>query len=276
MALKITTLIEDTPGEHKALLYEHGLSFFIEKDNFRMLFDTGQSAAYLSNAHELNIDLGRIDCVALSHGHYDHSGGFRALTEITTDFTLFTGQGFFDEKYGVSGQTSEFLGNNFDESFLSGKGIDHQYVHERIREISPGVFLLSDFPRIHEDEMINQRFLVLRNGTFHQDLFEDEIAIAIDTPKGLVVILGCAHPGMKNMLDSAVELLGKPVYAVLGGTHLVEARGNNLELSLTYLKNETIKVIGVSHCTGQEALGRLAGSNDRYQRNGTGSSLFIV
>jgi 7,8-dihydropterin-6-yl-methyl-4-(beta-D-ribofuranosyl)aminobenzene 5'-phosphate synthase len=275
MALKITTLIEDTPGEHLALQYEHGLSFFIEKDKFRMLFDTGQSGAFLSNAQQLNIDLSRIDCVALSHGHYDHSGGFRALTEKTTDFTLFTGQGFFDEKYGVSGQTSEFLGNNFDESFLSCIKIHRRVIHERINEISPGVYILSGFSRIHDDETVNQRFKVFKNETFQQDLFEDEIAIVIDTSWGLVVLLGCAHPGMKNMLDTAVELLGKPIYAVLGGTHLVEAHGRNLELSLEYLKNETIKVIGVSHCTGQEALGRLATCNDRYQRNRTGSSLFI-
>jgi 7,8-dihydropterin-6-yl-methyl-4-(beta-D-ribofuranosyl)aminobenzene 5'-phosphate synthase len=177
MPLKVTTLIEDNPGEHKALIYEHGLSFFIEKDECRILFDTGQSEAFLRNAHQLNIDLGRIDYVVLSHGHYDHSGGFRALTEKTTHFTLFTGQGFFEEKYGVSDSTNEFLGNNFDKAFLSFKGINHQFIHERIKEIFPGVYILSDFPRIYDDETINPRFNVLKDGTFQQDLFEDEIML---------------------------------------------------------------------------------------------------
>jgi 7,8-dihydropterin-6-yl-methyl-4-(beta-D-ribofuranosyl)aminobenzene 5'-phosphate synthase len=80
---------------------------------------------------------------------------------------------------------------------------------------------------------------------------------------------------MKNMLDAAVELLQKPIYAVLGGTHLVEAQGNSLGVSLEYLKNETIKIIGVAHCTGQAALDRLADGNRHYQQNRTGSSLFI-
>jgi len=275
MSLKVTTLIENSQGEHKALMYEHGLSFFIEKDDCRILFDTGQSGAFLRNAVQLNIDLGRIDCVVLSHGHYDHSGGLRALTEKTTHFTLFTGQGFFDEKYGMCDQTCEFLGNNFDEHFLSLKEIAHQYVHEPLKEIYPGVYILSDFPRIHEDETINSRFKILRNGTFRPDLFEDEIAIVIDTPRGLAVLLGCSHPGMKNMLDTAVGLLHKPIYAVLGGTHLVEAPENSLNMSLEYLKNESIQIIGVSHCTGQVALARLAEDNHRYQQNRTGSSLFI-
>jgi len=275
MSLKITTLVEDNPGEHKALIHEHGLSFFIEKDDCRILFDTGQSGAFLSNAGQLNIDLGRLDYVVLSHGHYDHSGGFRVLTEKTTHFTLFTGQGFFDKKYGVSDTTCEFLGNNFDETFLSFKEIDHQFIHEPLKEISPGVYILSDFPRIHDDEVINPRFKILKNGTFHQDLFEDEIVIAVDTPRGLVVLLGCSHPGMKNMLDAAAGLLQKPVYAVLGGTHLVEAPKNSLDVSMDYLKNDTIQIIGVSHCTGQAATDRLEDGNSHYRRIRTGSSLFI-
>jgi len=142
MSLKITTLIENNPGEHKALLFEHGLSFFIEKDDCRILFDTGQSSAYLANASQLKIDLSHLDYVVLSHGHYDHSGGFRALTKLTTRFTLLTGQGFFDEKYGVNNGTAEFIGNNFDETFLSYKRIKHQFIQERREEIFP-VFLFS-------------------------------------------------------------------------------------------------------------------------------------
>ncbi len=275
MQLKITTLIEDTIGEHKGLLYEHGLSFFVENDNCRMLFDVGQSAAFLSNARQLNIDLNSLDYVVLSHGHYDHSGGFKALVEQTKQFTLFTGEGFFDEKYGVSKDTSEFLGNNFDESFLSLTKITHEFIREPFREISPGVYVISDFPRIYDDEKINTRFKIFKDGSFQQDFFDDEVAVAIDTPRGLVVLLGCSHPGMKNMLNAAADMLHRPLYAVLGGTHLMEARGESLDLSLDYLQNEHIQIIGASHCTGKEALDRLASGNNRYQVNRTGSSLFI-
>lgn len=275
MTLKITTLIENNPGEHKALIHEHGLSFFIETDDASILFDTGQSGAFLANAGLLNIDLGRLDSVVISHGHYDHSGGFRALTQITTKFSLFLGQGFFHEKYGFRNNSCEFLGNSFDQAFVSNLGIHLRFVDEPVLEIAPGIFILSGFERIHEDETINPRFMILQDGKLCPDRFDDEIALAIDSPKGLIVLLGCSHPGMKNILDAAVRLTGRPVYAVLGGSHLVEASIAGLEVSLDYLQKETLGIVGLSHCTGQTAMERLAACNTNYFQNRTGSSLFI-
>ncbi len=90
-----------------------------------------------------------------------------------------------------------------------------------------------------------------------------------------MVLLGCSHPGIKNMLDAVRNLLKKPIYAVLGGTHLVEANEKSLGISLDYLNNNEMKVVGVSHCTGQKAMSNLSISNDRYFHNRIGSSLII-
>ncbi|MFH2092138.1 MAG: MBL fold metallo-hydrolase [Pseudomonadota bacterium] len=275
MTLKITTLIENQPGEHKALIHEHGLSLYIEKDDCRILFDTGQSTAFLHNARQMKIDLGRLDYVVLSHGHYDHSGGFTGLTKINKKFELYTGVGFFDEKFGYNGHTPEYLGNNFHENFLTDNGIKHHFVNQQVLEIYPGIFIISNFIRNHEDETVNPRFKIFKDNTFYPDQFEDEIMLVIDTPKGLAVLLGCSHPGMKNMLDTAEKLLKKPIYAVVGGTHLVEADETSLDLSIAYLEKDTIQVIGVSHCTGQTAMDRLSHTNDRYSCNRTGSFMLI-
>ncbi|MFH1155302.1 MAG: MBL fold metallo-hydrolase [Pseudomonadota bacterium] len=275
MPIKITTLIENNPGEHKALIHEHGLSFLVETNNARILFDTGQSGAFLTNAGRLNLDIKRLDSVVISHGHYDHSGGFRDLTKLTTRFSLFLGQGFFMEKYAQRNSGTEFLGSNFDEAFVSAKGIGCRFVHEPILEIARGVFILSGFERVFEDETINPRFKILKQGQFIQDSFDDEIVLALDSPQGMVVLLGCSHPGMKNILDAVVRRAGRPVYAVLGGTHLVESSGEGLDASLEYLNRDTLHVVGLSHCTGQTAMERLAVSNHNYFQNRTGSSLFI-
>ena len=108
------------------------------------------------------------------------------------------------------------------------------------------------------------------------DTFTDEVMLAVETPKGLVALVGCSHPGIKNMLDTAEKRLGRPIYAVLGGTHLVEAAPDSLALTLAYLEQKNIQVIGASHCTGQVAMERLAGFGARYYHNRTGTSLIFA
>jgi len=276
MPLKITTLIENSPGEHHGLKTEHGISFLIEKDGHKILFDTGQTGTFLENAEQLRADLASLEYVVLSHGHYDHSGGLKHLAQLTTNFELVMGQGFFAEKYGYKNNSYEYLGNNFDENFLNDKGIAYQFVSQQLTELVAGVYVVTSFPRIHEDEVINPRFKVQKDGSFQPDPFDDEVLLAVDTPEGLVVVLGCSHPGMKNMLDAVTTLIKRPVYAILGGTHLVEANEQSLGISMEYLQNNALKVIGVSHCTGQIAMDQLAASDKRYYHNRTGSSLIVA
>jgi len=89
----------------------------------------------------------------------------------------------------------------------------------------------------------------------------------------MVVLLGCSHPGLKNMLDVVKESFPKPILAILGGTHLVEASAESLERSLVYLDSISVGVLGLSHCTGKTAVDRIAASPLRQFRNGTGRML---
>lgn len=275
--LRITTLVENRGGEHHGLRSEHGLSLYVEKGEVRFLFDTGQSDALLHNAVQLGVDLGAVDFVVLSHGHYDHTGGFRHLAERVPLPRLFVGPGFFEEKYALRGRACEFLGNSFDETFLTSKNIPWTVVSDPIREIAPDIFLFSSFPRLHEEETIQRRFVLRRQRAFEQDDFTDEIALAIRTLQGSVVLLGCSHPGMRNMLDAVRERLDAPIRAVLGGTHLVEAQGKRLEESLEYLQrlHSQGTVMGVSHCTGKEVLEDAHLRDSLLTWNGTGSSIFL-
>jgi len=275
MSLQITTLVENTMGEHLALRNEHGISFYIEKDGHKLLFDTGQSDAILYNAEQLRIELKDLEYVILSHGHYDHSGGLHYLSEEAKQFELILGKGFFNEKYGYLNNSYEFLGNNFDEDFLAERGIPYRFVQDDVTELIPGVYVITNFPRTHDDEIINPRFVIRKDGKFEQDFFKDEVLVTIDTPKGLVVILGCSHPGMRNMLDAVRNLLNKKIYAVLGGTHLVEAKGRMFDNSIEYLNTQGIEVVGVSHCTGQLAMESLGKTNERYFHNRTGTALYV-
>lgn len=273
--LRITTVVENSPGEHKGLIHEHGLCFHIDNGRERLLFDVGQSEALIRNAAQLRVDLTGVSWVILSHGHYDHTGGLRALAAWTSGFRVMMGPGFFDDKYAQSGGAYEFLGNDFDRAWLVDKGIANEALDGRVREVVPGVFAVTDFPRVHRDETVNPRFKVRRDGRFVEDTFADEVMLAVDTPRGLVAVLGCSHPGVKNMLDAAMQRLGKPIFAVLGGTHLVEASPESLALTIEYLNQKEIRVIGVSHCTGDTAMEKLAAYGSSYFHNRTGTALFI-
>jgi 7,8-dihydropterin-6-yl-methyl-4-(beta-D-ribofuranosyl)aminobenzene 5'-phosphate synthase len=273
--VRIVTLIENSPGEHLALKTEHGISFYIEKENHTILFDTGQSGAFIQNAHKLGINLGNVKTVALSHGHYDHSGGFRNLVDSIRSFELIVGKGFFNKKYATDGISFEYLGNDFDEAFLNEKHLSWRYAEKPIEEILPGIFVLTNFPRIHEDEKINARFAIDTGSTFVPDDFSDEISLAVETPQGFVVLVGCSHPGIKNMLDAAASRLPGPIYGVMGGTHLVEAPEKSLASSIHYLATSGFKALGVSHCTGNKATAELQKSSNVFFRNTTGHALIM-
>lgn len=275
MATRITTLIENMQGEHLALHAEHGISFYIEHDGVKLLFDVGQSGAFLDNAAKMGINPSAADFVAISHGHYDHSGGFKPLVAAGYRGALLTGKGFFNRKYAFDGVSLEYLGNDFDKRFLNENGIPHRIIEGAMEKISAGLFILSAFPRIHGAEIPNKRFLIEKGGVLATDDFSDEICLAVGTSHGFVLVLGCSHPGMMNILDAAKAVLPGPVFAVLGGTHLIEASPARLEAAIEYLKGSTIELLGVSHCTGAHAGSELARTGKKLFNNSTGHSLHI-
>ncbi len=274
MQVKITTLIENSLGEHKALKNEHGLSFLIEQDDRKILFDTGQSGAFIDNAEQLRIDVAKVDTVVLSHGHYDHSGGLKSLCRNNQDFELWVGDGFFDDKYGVEGPRYEFLGNNFGPEYLAARNIQYRTTAgQDIVEIGRGIFIVGSFPRVYQDEQLNSRFLVNKGDSFEVDQFVDEVLLVIETEKGLVVLLGCSHPGLKNMLDTVRDRFHKQIWAVMGGTHLVEAGERSLNSTMEYLQNFPAALLGVSHCTGKLASAKIAAVRNGFFHNRTGTVL---
>ena len=121
--LKITALMDDMPGENPQLLAEHGLSFFAEYAEHRILFDCGQSGAALENARRLGLPVEKTEAVVISHGHYDHAGGYRAFAEKGCTGTVYTGPGFFLRKLSRKGDALRDLSAGFDRAYLRKMGI---------------------------------------------------------------------------------------------------------------------------------------------------------
>lgn len=250
--MRITALMDNKLTGRKDLMCEHGLSLLVSSGGKSLLFDCGSSEKTLYNAQKLGVELGKLDAVVLSHAHYDHAGGFRFLAERYPVARLFIGPGFFEEKYAVSDNCYRSLAAGFDRTFLAERGIAHTVV-EGAAEILPGIHAISGFLRIEPMETIPERFVRLTEAGLVIDDFRDELCLALETGEGVVLLVGCAHPGIINMVRHVGALLGKPVRAVLGGTHLSEADPARIRYTVDALEEMGVKLLGLSHCSGDSA-----------------------
>lgn len=251
--VRITALMDNLPSEHKALVNEHGLSYLLEMPGLRLLFDCGATGHPLDNARRLGLSVADLDAVALSHSHYDHAAGYRDLIEQGLGSSiLYTGPHFFEKKFAYDGLIHTDLSAGFDETFLKAHGITRKVV-QGLEQIAPGVYLVSGFPRVTPFEQIPERFVRLTETGFIPDDFADEQCLVLDRGGKLYVFVGCSHPGILNMTVHIHNLLGKPIAAVYGGTHLVEADGKRIEKTVAVLKDMGLQTLGFSHCSGSLA-----------------------
>lgn len=238
--MKITVLVDNVAG--RRCIGEHGLSFLVEDDK-RLLFDVGPSDAILKNAVALKVPLHEIETIVLSHGHDDHTNGLK----------YFYGQDLIahpevlKERFRMKNKTP--LGLTF-----SKEELEHQFNLKLTAEavpVSKNIWFLGEIPRENNFEAQDSVFL---NSDGSLDFIPDDSGLAVITPKGLVVISGCAHSGICNMVAYAKKVTGvEKVYAVIGGFHLTK-NNEQTQKTIAFLKSEGVKKVMPSHCTSFEAL----------------------
>mgnify|MGYP000876386080 CR=1 FL=1 len=214
--------------------------------------------------------------VVLSHGHYDHTGGFRDLVEtIGNSFTLAIKPELLVPKYAYNNGSLQFNGNNFNQQYLLEKKINTKYIDEDVVEILPDLYVLGNFQRLTDFEEENPRFCLYSGKELVTDCFKDELVMVINRPQGLTVLLGCSHPGVINILKTIIDRFDRPIYAILGGSHLIGADKKRLEGTVALLKAINPTLLGLSHCTGEKATQYLMENFGQFFINSTGTSIKI-
>ncbi|MCM2263576.1 MAG: MBL fold metallo-hydrolase [Desulfuromonadales bacterium] len=252
-SVKLTIICENTVGRPLPLIGEHGFACLIDSPAGRLLFDTGRGLTLLHNLETLGIDPQSIDAVVLSHGHDDHTGGLLPLLQRTGPRPVFAHPGIFAERFFVKGEERRSVGLAVGRAELEAAGARFRYLDE-CSEIAGGLWFSGCIPRTSPDEAGDPCLVqeVSVGGKMMADPFEDDAALAVETSKGLVILLGCAHAGLINSVEHFRRQLGsRPLHAVIGGTHLGPAGEPQFIATLKYLASLETARIGVSHCTGQ-------------------------
>ena len=277
--MKITIICENTVGRRVGL-GEHGFSAFIETNRENYLFDTGSGHSVVKNSLELNKDLRTIKKIFLSHGHFDHTGGLPEVLTLRGGVDVHAHPHVFLDRIHVikegKKETRKFVGLSYKRKYLELLGANF-ILNTSFTEVAKGIFLTGEVPRRTSFEKPDPVLFAEIDRRTVLDLFSDDQSLILDTKKGLVLILGCAHSGMINIISYVIKRTGKDkFYAILGGTHLDFLTSEQLEESIKTLKKMKIEKIGVCHCTGMRAAFRLQQEfGNRFFYGHVGSSIKI-
>jgi 7,8-dihydropterin-6-yl-methyl-4-(beta-D-ribofuranosyl)aminobenzene 5'-phosphate synthase len=263
----------DAFGKTSEMEKDWGFSALVEYDGKKILFDTGNNAEiFAQNVAVKGVDLTDLDFVVVSHRHGDHTSGLNYLLTVNPDVPIYAPK----ENFGVFGAVlpgtfyprdealpaeMRYFGGNPPETMHFGSAWpegNFTWITETT-EIAPGIRL------------------ILLKGSWGVDLDVMEVSLALDTPDGVIVIVGCSHPTIDKVVEAAKTASGEPIHLVVGGTHLLLAEPDEIGRIAARLRDELqVEWIAPGHCTGERAFAIFqAEFGDRYLYAGLGTTLEI-
>ena len=263
------TILYDAFGPASALQKDWGFAALVEYGGRRILFDTGNDAAiFARNVKQLGVDLTRLDAVVISHRHGDHTTGLEVVVAANPGVPIHVPQ---EAAFFRGGAPKEFLArepslppamryfDGKDPGVLRSGTPWPQANFQIVRgttEILPGFFVLTT-----RSEKAGTREM-------------NELSLAIRSPQGLAVIVGCSHPGVENILIAAAQI-DKRLYTTIGGFHLVLAPGEEIERVASMLHDTlSLQRVAPGHCTSEPGFAAfMRRFGDRFDQAGVGAVL---
>ena len=262
------TILYDAFSDSKLVTKDWGFSALVEHDGRRILFDTGNNAEIFEhNVKALGTDLSKLDFVVISHRHTDHTSGLKYVLKVNPNVTVYVpadgSNGFGGGSIPLTSFRADsnlptkmrYFDAKYPEKLSFGKLYDGNFVLiSKLTEVAPGIFLV---PTISQ----RKGFLEL-----------PELTLAIKRPEGLLLVDGCSHSGIEEILQAATAVDGR-VYVFFGGLHLVVTPVEEIDQLVTNLKTKwNVEKVAPGHCTGEPAVARLQkayGENYLYAGAGT-------
>ena len=246
--MKIITLIEDTRG-HESCAYEHGLSIYIETQKHKLLMDAGAGNQFISNAELLGIDIASADMLILSHGHYDHAGGILDFARINPGAPIYMQK----EAAGNYYHKERYIG--IDKAILN---LPQVQMLEGDKKIDDELYIFSDIRGRRYWAKSNYELKEKAGSEYVQDEFRHEQCLVITQGDKHILLSGCAHNGILNILDRYREIFGGWPQSVISGFHMNKKSEYTKEEAEVIIQTarelkELDTVFYTGHCTGQAA-----------------------
>jgi len=275
MDIDITILCDNSINK-SGFVGEHGFSLLIERNDKKYLFDTGPGMSLPLNFKVLNKDFKRLDKVFISHGHYDHTGGLKWVIQQVGKVEVVAHPDIFSRHmvlhFQDTGEPPRYIGCQFSQQELEQLGAAFTFI-DTTREVSPGLWFVTGINPDPEKLPNDARLLIPQREKFVRDPIKDDASLLIETDGAPILVLGCAHAGVFNILDHIRKDMGiTKLRAILGGTHLMFFDPKDVRRAIDKFEEFSIDLVGVSHCTGFQAAVELSNHfGDRFRLASAGS-----
>ncbi|QGT99284.1 Metal-dependent hydrolases of the beta-lactamase superfamily II [Candidatus Syntrophocurvum alkaliphilum] len=253
MQVTVSILVENT-APMPSVIGEYGFAALVTVNNENYLIDTGNGDAIFKNASAMGENLNEVSNLIISHGHFDHTGAVSSLLKMGGIKKIYAHSAVFSKRYIVTEDDKKDIGSCFSLEEVQTNNAEMIFT-DNFTQIAPNIYLTGAVPRNNDYEDVGSfaggSFKTEHNGNLVDDTLPDDIALIIDHPDGLIIISGCAHSGIVNIINYAIEKTGrKKILSFIGGTHLMTASDERINKTIEFLKTCNFSQIIPCHCTG--------------------------
>lgn len=253
--MKLKVLIDNNTLIDRYFLGEPGVCYYIETEGKKLLFDLGYSDAFIKNGVKMDVNFNTIDYVVLSHSHLDHTWGMESLIKVYNEVKM---EGKHYKRPKLVAHPGVFTPRSFngDDEFgmTLSKELVLKYLDDGLSKepvwLTENLVFLGEIPRLNDFEVQEAIGCIQENGQSIQDYSLDDSALCFKSKEGLVLITGCSHAGICNMLEYAKKVCSEERIAdVIGGLHLQSPSKEQLTGTIKYFEKQQVSALHACHCT---------------------------